>query len=259
MKTSILIANYNTSQLTINCVESILKYCDFSRGDKEVIIIDDCSNEEQYKKLCRWLAGDYDNVTPHLQELPEAIKLIRNNENKGIGATMNEGLKVAKGDYIIRVDNDTLFCMKDFDDRLVKFLLEDPELGLLSCKTDNIMQPVQQMKIPEVFTTDEQVIEFINNMGIAEIEYFSTPNHAFAGFCLAFRKSEVGDFDTSSKIYGEDNLKYMDYVKKGMKCGVAQRLFIRHLYHGTQKVMNQDVVNESRQIAQEEFRKRWES
>lgn len=251
MRISLLIANYNTSDLTIKCVKSILDNCDFSKGDKEIVIYDDGSSYEEQQKLCNSGKSFQENYP---DKILRNVMIITDSKNHGIGFAMNEAIQIAKGKYCLRLDNDTLIIEKDFDEKLVKFLEDEKELGLVTCLTDNISSPSQKIVIPELFKEDDkQILEFVKNRPIKDIIYYDKPQHCFAGFCMAFRKKEVGLFDISSKFFGEDNLKYLEYIKKGMKCGVAQKLFIRHLYHGTTSKIPKEEIEKASKIAREKF------
>ena len=47
MKVSIIILNYNTSRLTLNCINSIHKY--LPNGTYEIIVVDNASQETDYQ------------------------------------------------------------------------------------------------------------------------------------------------------------------------------------------------------------------
>lgn len=254
MKISFLIANYNTSDLTIKLVRTILDYCDFSKGDKEIIIVDDASRpEERYK-----LKPD-ETLTPDLlkdvdKKILDKITIRQLEENKGIGNAMNVAIETAQGKYGIRLDNDTEIIEKDFDEKLIKILEDDKEAGLVTCVTDNIASPIQKITIPEVFKEDKRMLlNFVKDRDCEELRVCKEAVECFAGFCMAFRKEEVGNFFIGSKMFGEDNIKYLEYLEKGMKCIVAQKLFIVHHYHGTTKHINPEEVREASRIAKEEF------
>lgn len=241
LKISFIIANYNTSDLTIKLVKSIFKHCDFSKKDKEIIIVDDCSKLSEQRKIHELCSEEFMSYTFL-------------GKNMGIGSAMNHGIKEASGKYIIRFDNDVELIQDNFDDKLIKFLEDEKELGLVTCMTDNIGSPSQKFMIPDPFKGDiKKTLEFVESIKPISIAYHDAPQGAFAGFCMAFRKSEVGLFNTDSKMYGEDNLKYLEYLKKGMKCGVAQRLFVLHDYHGTTRHIPQAEIDEASRIAKDNF------
>ncbi|HMI07577.1 MAG TPA: glycosyltransferase family 2 protein, partial [Flavobacterium sp.] len=63
---------------------------------KEVIIIDDCSRDQTYKRI-----QEYQLATPELN-----IQLFRHEKNKGKGAALHTGIKEATGDIIVIQDAD---------------------------------------------------------------------------------------------------------------------------------------------------------
>ena len=90
MDVSIIIVNYNTRQLTSNCIESIFKYT--NGVSFEVILVDNASTD-----------GSIDFFTND-----ERIIFISSKENLGFGRANNLGYKVAKGRYIFLLNSDTL-------------------------------------------------------------------------------------------------------------------------------------------------------
>ncbi len=91
MNVSIIIVNYNTKDLLINCIESIYKQT--KDITFEIIISDNGSND-----------GSVEYIK---QNFPNII-LIENNKNLGFGAANNRGLKIAKGKYIFYLNSDTI-------------------------------------------------------------------------------------------------------------------------------------------------------
>ena len=90
MKVSVIIPVYNTEAYLRECMDSVLaQTCE----DMEVLLIDDAS-EDGSGALCDGYAAQY----PHVQ----AIHL----DHRGPGAARNEGLRLAKGEYIVFADAD---------------------------------------------------------------------------------------------------------------------------------------------------------
>lgn len=99
---SVIMPTYNTPiQILSQAVESILNqtYTNF-----EFIIINDCST---------------DNTLEYLHSLKDSrIKIVTNNKNLGITASLNIGLKMAQGEYIARMDSDDISLPKRFEKQL---------------------------------------------------------------------------------------------------------------------------------------------
>lgn len=91
MDVSIIIVNYNTRELTKNCLQSI--YQQTKDVEFEVIVSDN---------------GSADGSVSMIKELFPSVVLIENNANLGFGAANNRGLEVAKGKYIFYLNSDTV-------------------------------------------------------------------------------------------------------------------------------------------------------
>lgn len=93
MKISVIIPVYNREQVVSTCVEGILntQFTDF-----EVLLIDDGSSDNSLS-VCQKLSQKYDNV-----------KVI-SQQNRGVSAARNNGIRNASGDYILFSDSDDTF------------------------------------------------------------------------------------------------------------------------------------------------------
>ena len=76
----------------MNCLASLTKYT--SDIIYELIIIDNGSDENK--------------IEEKLKRYPEIVPII-NKENKGFGTANNQGLVIAKGKYVLILNNDTMF------------------------------------------------------------------------------------------------------------------------------------------------------
>lgn len=113
-KVSIILLNYNTSDDLIECIKSLdnINYPNY-----EIIIVDNCSNENEIKKLNLYLEKRKDCI------------FIQNNRNNGFAGGNNLGIKYAlenKTDYILLLNSDTL-VNKDFLTILVNTAEGDKE------------------------------------------------------------------------------------------------------------------------------------
>ena len=90
-KLSIVIITWNQCKKLKRCLDSILN-SDNNREDIEIIIIDNNST---------------DNTLSMLKEYNSKISLLQNKKNKGVAPARNQGIKIAKGDYVMMLDDDT--------------------------------------------------------------------------------------------------------------------------------------------------------
>ncbi len=117
-KVSLIMPNYNYGEYVKDAIEGVLNqnYTSF-----ELIIIDDASTD-----------NSLDIITPYLKGHP-CIHLIKHQKNLGCFQSVEDGLKVAKGEYItFHSSDDILF--PDFLSQKVKILDENPALGLCCSK-----------------------------------------------------------------------------------------------------------------------------
>ena len=87
---TVIVPVYNTEEYIERCINSILNQ---SLKEVQVIIIDDASNDSSYEMICRFKR--FCNV-----------KIMRNSENMGQGATRNLGLKYVNTKYFCFLDSD---------------------------------------------------------------------------------------------------------------------------------------------------------
>ena len=81
---SIIIVNYNSTQLLIDCVKSIVLHT--KNVEYEIIVIDNASPDNGKEKL--------------KQETGTHIHLIECEKNLGFGGANNIGIKAARGKYL---------------------------------------------------------------------------------------------------------------------------------------------------------------
>lgn len=113
-KVSIVIPAFGEPLLTFSCLASIARN---TSGDFEVIVVDDASPEP----LAEALAG------------VEGVRFERNAENQGFIATCNRGARVAAGEFVVFLNNDTLVT-PGWLDALTATFDAHPGTGLVGAK-----------------------------------------------------------------------------------------------------------------------------
>ncbi|EKN69404.1 hypothetical protein BABA_10101 [Neobacillus bataviensis LMG 21833] len=106
-KVSVIMGVYNCAETLSQSIESII-YQTFS--DWEFIICDDASTDTTYE-----IAYQYTKM------YPEKIKLLKNESNMKLAATLNRCLNAASGQYIARQDGDDISVSNRLE-RQVSFL-----------------------------------------------------------------------------------------------------------------------------------------
>ena len=91
MDVSVIIVNYNTVELTKQCILSI--YNQTKDVNFEIIVVDNNSEDNSVKII--------------ENNFPQVI-LINNSDNIGFGRANNLGVEIAKGKYIFFLNSDTI-------------------------------------------------------------------------------------------------------------------------------------------------------
>lgn len=110
---SIVIVSFNTRKITHQCVESIYKAFRSYKSDDspsfEIILIDNASTKDDSAVYLAEYAKKHKNIL-----------FIANETNTGFGPANNQGVKLAKGNYILLLNSDTLI-LKDAIHKLFAF------------------------------------------------------------------------------------------------------------------------------------------
>lgn len=113
---SILILNYNTCRLTMDCIKSV--YDSETNYFYEIILIDNNSRDQSVEIISREFPG---------------VQLIANSENVGFARGNNQGMEAASGRYVLLLNSDTV-VRKDTLETMVAFMDSRPDLGASGCK-----------------------------------------------------------------------------------------------------------------------------
>lgn len=125
MKTTVVVPNYNGIQYLSNCIstlQSARSQCDF-----EIIIVDNGSED-----------GSLELAKQYLEE--KTARLIAFPENTGFCGAVNAGIRQAKTEYVILLNNDTEVT-KDFVKNLERFMDEHPNAFSASSKMLSLKRP----------------------------------------------------------------------------------------------------------------------
>ena len=113
---SIVIPVYNKFELTYQCVKSIQEQG--ARIPYEIIIVDDCSRDETILASFAFTGG---------------ARLVRNETNLSFVRTCNRGFEVARGEYVIFLNNDTQVKPLWLDE-LYETMRRDDKIGIAGSK-----------------------------------------------------------------------------------------------------------------------------
>jgi len=122
IKISIIILSWNTKELLQQCLESLRPLTiNHQSSIIEVVVVDNGSTD-----------GSVEVVE---KEFPTVI-LVKNKKNLGFGAANNQGMKIAKGEYFLLLNSDTI-VKNDAVGKMAEFLEKRPQVGVVGCKLLN--------------------------------------------------------------------------------------------------------------------------
>ncbi len=128
---SIVIISYNTADITINCLKSILQDKGLKETPFEIIIVDNNSHDDSLKKIEQF----------HKQNNCQ-LQIIKNKTNSGFGKANNQGLKIAQGNYVLYLNSDTIILHSAISQSL-DWLSSHPECSICTAQLLNKDKTIQ--------------------------------------------------------------------------------------------------------------------
>ena len=189
---SILMPAYNCEKYVGFAIDAVLHQ---SFRDFEFIIIND---------------GSTDNTKKIIENYrDERIKFYENEINSGIVNTLNKGLALAKGKYILRTDADDI-AMEYMASDLVKFM----EMH------DDYVACGGNMKL----IGSEKIFSYPSNDN--DLKIYTLSGCPFSHSTVIFRKS----------VLDKNNLRYNDFFKDAEDYGLWSELLVYGKFHNLNKV-----------------------
>ena len=127
---SIVIVSWNVKNLLHRCLDSIL--ANQNDLNLEIIVIDNASTDGTQQMLQKLPITNY--------QLP--ITVITNQTNNGFAAANNQGIKIAKGKYILLLNPDTEIRQNTLHE-MYKFFEKHSDAGVAGCKHLNPNRTLQ--------------------------------------------------------------------------------------------------------------------
>ncbi|MEI6820828.1 MAG: glycosyltransferase [Bacteroidota bacterium] len=215
MKLSVIIVNYNVEHFLEQCLLSVYEAC--KSISSEVFVVDNNSVDGSIKML---------------KEKFPSIILIENKDNRGFSKANNQAISIAKGEYVLLLNPDTIVEADTFS-KVINYMDINPEAGGLGVKMidgkGNFLPeskrglPTPTVAFYKIFglaalfpkskTFGKYHLGFLDKDKTHEVEILS-------GAFMLIRKSvldKIGNLDEDFFMYGEDiDLSYR-IIKAGYK------------------------------------------
>ena len=201
---SLLIVSYNVRQYIAHAIDAIIKS---DLDDFEIIIIDNNS---------------FDNTASYLKERYShlrQIKIVQNEENIGFGKAINQAASLAKGQYYLILNPDTII-QEETISTLKEYLDSNPEVGMVGPKVlnaDGTLQLACKRSFPTLGVALPKLLGFSRifpkskwagkyNLTYLDEDEISSVD-AISGSCMFIRSflfHELKGFDERFFMFGED-------------------------------------------------------
>ncbi|MFC2109810.1 glycosyltransferase family 2 protein [Bacteroidota bacterium] len=209
MKLSVVIVNYNVRYFLELCLLSVQKACE--NIDAEIIVVDNLSTDDS----CKMVA----------QNFPDVV-LIENKVNYGFSKANNQGVAIAKGEYVLILNPDTVVGENTFLE-ILSFADTKTDLGAIGVQLidgTGAFLPESKRGIPTLKASLFKILGSNNNKGTYYSNYLERDDTGevsilVGAFMLMKKKvyEQVGGFDEDYFMYGEDiDLSYK-LLKSGFK------------------------------------------
>lgn len=217
VKISVLMPVYNAEKYLKESIESILNQ---TFKEFEFIIIDDGSVDDSWKIIGQFALLD------------KRIISIKNNKNLRTSVTLNKGLRIAKGKYVVRMDADDW----SYSDRLQKqydYMEKYPDVGVSGGTIEVCDKNLKMINKREYPLTDKEARKIIF--------CFSPFAHPATIWDTKVMK-KVGGYNENISLSQDCEL----YFKAGqfVKFGNVKKTLIKLRTHETSSSVSKDVLQE---------------
>mgnify|MGYP000002771670 CR=1 FL=1 len=193
MKLSVIIVNYNVRYFLEQCISSVQKA---TRAiDSEIIIVDNNSSDDS----CSMVKDNFPSIT-----------LIENKKNVGFSTANNQGVAVAKGDYVCILNPDTAVA-EDVFTKVLHYASSLKDLGALGCYLmdgTGCFLPESKRNLPTPLVSALKLLGFSKKYYADAVSRNEKGNVAvLVGAFMLLKRSvytKVNGFDQDYFMYGED-------------------------------------------------------
>jgi GT2 family glycosyltransferase len=212
---SIVILTLNQLKYTKACVESIQRN---TQEPHEIIFVDNGSSDGTIKWLQRLVKEN------------AHYRMILNNNNLGFARGCNQGIRLAKGEYILLLNNDVVVTKKWLK-RMITCAEAIPRSGMVGPMSNFVSGP-QLVKPVNYDTASLSGLEAFAETHASKHQGRAIPFWRVVGFCMLIKRAvieRIGGFD---ERYGQGNFEDDDLTLRAILAGfeswITLDCFVHH-------------------------------
>ena len=240
---SIIVVSYNTREMTLECLRSIV--AETTQVEYEVLFIDNCSTD-----------GSFDAVHDEFGD-DSRFHLVLADENLGFAGANNVLAESAKGKYLLLLNPDTVVLDRAIEE-LLEFAEENPKNGIWGGKTifaDGSLNPGNCWAPYTVWSEFCAAVglraafprsKFFHPRAYGTWQRDSVREVGVVTGCFFLIKGDdwrlLGGFDPEFFMYGEETDLCMRGIKQGMKPIVTPTATIIHHGGASEKIHEEKMV-----------------
>ncbi|GIO87232.1 hypothetical protein J25TS5_41640 [Paenibacillus faecis] len=222
---SIIIPTFNKKEMLMECLDSIEAFTDYPY---ELIVVDN---------------GSQDGTVEELRRRRGPLRLAVNETNLGFARAVNTGLMMAKGRYLVLLNNDVLVTER-WIVQLLKCLSESPDAAAVGPVTNYISG---EQQIETAYGDIPGMRAFAASHNRSDRGKWRDADR-LVGFCLLFPRStfeQIGYFDEGYEVGNyEDDDWILRLRLQGKKLKIAGDTFVHHYGSVTMKELGERKVSE---------------
>jgi len=202
---SLLILVRDQLDHTRRCLESIAHH---TPEPHEIILVDNGSTAATREWLREFCARN------------EHVTLIVNHANRGFAGGNNQGMRLAKGEFLLLLNNDTIVTA-GWLSNMLSVLRRYPAAGMVGPRSNCVVGP--QLVAPVAYQTPNELAAFAAEW-VARHTGESRANSRLIGFCLLMRRAVVEAIGGLDERYGNGNFEDDDFAIRARLAGFEARI-----------------------------------
>jgi GT2 family glycosyltransferase len=234
----VIVVNYNTRQLTMNCIKSILSH---TSVPFKLFVVDNGSVD--------------DSVATLTLNFPQ-VTVIRNSSNEGYAKACNRGALAGDNPYIVFLNSDTEFIKSDWAQCMIRVFEQDPKIAIVAPKLIN--KDGQLTGCGVIGTNANPYVRGWLEQDSPDKYNKQIECVSVCGACMMIKRAnikELGLMDERYPFYFEETDYCYNARDKGFKVVYTPSTLVYHYHQGSSK--NNSKLAQWARIGKKIFDEKW--